>query len=163
MSRRARSWASRRPSTASCDFANNILALRSQFHADIIVDDVIYFDEPMYSDGILAQAVNIVSQNGAAYFSSAGNNGLEACEDTYRPISFEKAQELVMARATATCTWSRSRPSCGPISFHNFNATGPTSITQHLTTPADAVLDFQWDEPFNLGKVQDRLQHLPVR
>jgi Subtilase family len=138
------------------DFANNILALRAKFGADVIVDDVFYTDEPMFSDGILAQAVNIVSQQGAAYFSSAGNNGLEAWEDTYRPISFEGAQNLIEAGNGDNVELEQIPPALRPVSFHNFNHAGKASIVQHITT-ADgngSFLNLQWDEPFNLGKVQ---------
>jgi len=136
------------------DFANNILALRSKFGADVIVDDVFYFDEPMYSDGILAQAVNIVSQDGAAYFSSAGNNGAEAWEDTYRPISFTKAEKEIAKGNGDNLKLDQIPVDIRPVSFHNFNASGRASISQHITVAGDAVLDLQWDEPFNLGKVQ---------
>ncbi len=134
-------------------FAENILALRSQFHADVITDDVIYFDEPMYSDGLLAQAVNIASQNGAAYFSSAGNNGLEAFEDTYRPISFDAAKHL-MAHGGGNLKLDQIPPALRPQSFHNFNAEGRPSITNRYTDATDDIIDLQWDEPFNLGLVR---------
>jgi hypothetical protein len=57
-------------------FASNIVALRNPpYDCDIIVDDVFYIDEPVFQDGIVAQAVNTVTAAGALYFSSAGNEG----------------------------------------------------------------------------------------
>ena len=56
-------------------FADNIRLLRNTYHCDIIVDDVSYSDEPPFQDGVIAQAVNDVTQDGALYFSSAGNEG----------------------------------------------------------------------------------------
>jgi subtilisin-like proprotein convertase family protein len=56
-------------------FADNIRALRFELGCDIIVDDVIYFAEPYFQDGIIAQAVNDVTADGALFFSSAGNQG----------------------------------------------------------------------------------------
>jgi N-acetylneuraminic acid mutarotase len=59
---------------SEASFAQNILNLYSN-GCNIIVDDVWYLDEPPFQDGIVAQAVNAVTANGALYFSSAGNSG----------------------------------------------------------------------------------------
>lgn len=59
---------------SEADFAQNILNLRAA-GCDIIVDDVLYYDEPVFQDGMVAQAVNTVTTNGALYFSSASNSG----------------------------------------------------------------------------------------
>ena len=56
-------------------FAQNILNLRNILGCHVIVDDVGYFAEPAFQDGIIAQAVNAVVTSGALYFSSAGNGG----------------------------------------------------------------------------------------
>lgn len=60
---------------SEASFATNIQNLRTVSHCDIIVDDVFYFDESPFQDGIVAQAVNSVVAAGALYFSSAGNEG----------------------------------------------------------------------------------------
>ena len=56
-------------------FADNIRMLRDVYHCDIIVDDISYFDEPVFQDGDIAQAVNDVTASGALYFSAAANSG----------------------------------------------------------------------------------------
>ena len=67
-------------------FAQNIHDLRFTYGCDIIVDDVSYFVESpfqngqapsvvaQYNSGIVIQAVNDVTADGALYFSSAGNS-----------------------------------------------------------------------------------------
>jgi Subtilase family len=70
--------------TSITSFAQNIRDLRAA-GCDIIIDDVFYFVESPFQDGQLAptntnggvvtQAVNDVTADGALYFSSAGNEG----------------------------------------------------------------------------------------
>ncbi|MEO6916684.1 MAG: S8 family serine peptidase, partial [Chitinophagaceae bacterium] len=58
------------------NFASNILALRNApNNCDVIIDDISYDNEPVFYDGIIAQAVNTVTAGGALYFGSAGNEG----------------------------------------------------------------------------------------
>jgi hypothetical protein len=71
----------------SANFATNIRTLRDTYDCDIIIDDIFYFAESPFQDGqapsvvsptnggIVTQAVNDVTADGAMYFSSAGNSG----------------------------------------------------------------------------------------
>src|SRR5947208_533403 len=76
------------------DFANNMRVLRTNpaCNADVIVDDVSYFDEPFFSDGILARAVDDVATSDTlpghrvAYFSSAGNDAKQGYASNLRII-----------------------------------------------------------------------------
>ncbi len=96
--------------TGEAGFANNILRLAND-GARVIVDDVIYFFEPAYQDGIIAQAVDRVTAQGVTYFSSAGNNGNEGYESTWHPgsivdglgqlLQFAPGEELLAFTASA--------------------------------------------------------------
>src|SRR5262249_31010363 len=58
------------------NFANNIRALADKTGrcgADVVVDDVGYFAEPFFGDGVISDAVDDVAAKGVHYFSSAGN------------------------------------------------------------------------------------------
>ncbi|WP_033443671.1 S8 family serine peptidase, partial [Saccharothrix sp. NRRL B-16314] len=56
-------------------FADNIRGLRFRLGCDVIVDDVLYFNESPFQDGVIARAVDAVTADGALFFSSAGNEG----------------------------------------------------------------------------------------
>ena len=62
------------------DFANGIIALANA-GAKVIVDDVGYFDEPFFQNGVVAQAIQTVEAEGVTYVTAAGNeasNGYQA-------------------------------------------------------------------------------------
>jgi len=134
-------------------FAENIKDLRTVFGADVVVDDVIYFDEPMFSDGIVAQAADFVHDSGGAYFSSSMNNGIEAFEADFQAVSFAKAQALEASGQT-NLKLEQIPANLRPLSFHNFGSRFSPAISQLFTTAGDNIIDFQWDEPFNLHKVK---------
>ena len=54
--------------------AANIRALRAA-GCQIIVDAVVWYNDPVFQDGPIAQAVNEVAAAGVLYFGYAGNFG----------------------------------------------------------------------------------------
>jgi len=59
---------------SDASMADNIIKLANA-GCKVIVDDVVYYNEPSFEDGIIAQAVNQVAKQGVAYFSASGNEG----------------------------------------------------------------------------------------
>ena len=113
-------------------FANNILALQSN-GARVIVDDVVYLTEPMFQDGPIAQAVDTVVAQGAAYFSAAGNQARQSYESVFRPGATFQGGSLAALPTTLplrvqriTCNGSPF-PRSARSSFHS-SGTRPSSL-----------------------------------
>ena len=68
------------------DFANGILALAAA-GCKVIVDDVTYFDEPFFQNGVVAQAIQTVEAEGVTYVTAAGNDATNAYQAVWTPIS----------------------------------------------------------------------------
>src|SRR5580700_6138666 len=68
------------------DFANGILALAAA-GCKVICDDVSYFDEPFFQNGVIAQAIQRVEAEGVTYITSAGNEASNGYQAAWSPIS----------------------------------------------------------------------------
>jgi len=111
------------------DFANGILRLANA-GCQVVADDVFYYAEPFFQDGIIAQAVDQVKKQGVTYFSAAGNNSIRSYNSDYRPT-----------------TISPFGPTAGTA--HNFAApTDPVRIFQPIYIPPGGTMisSFQWDQ-----------------
>jgi hypothetical protein len=127
-------------SVTAADFASGITALAAA-GAKVIADDVGYFDEPFFQDGIVAQAIDAVEAQGVAYFSAAGNDGQLAYDNTSPSFN----------------TLSASFPNAGEMLL-NFAPTGMTpNPSLPLTIPAGLIpgefiaLVVEWDQPYVTG------------
>ena len=114
--------------------------------ADVIVDDIIYFAEPMFQDGIIAQAADMVAASGVPYFSSAGNNAQQSYESGFRPGS------ALGFNAIPDCGIGTGPPPIFPGTAHDFDPSAGVDIFQEFTiNPGEGVGEpfvLQWDEPF---------------
>jgi subtilisin family serine protease len=111
------------------DFAQGIIQL-ADVGCDVITDDVIYYAEPFFQDGIIAQAVDQVKDRGVTYFSAAGNSSIRSYESEYRPTTYEPL-------------------GAGNGVAHNFSAPGTTPrYFQPIYIPPGGVIisSFQWDQ-----------------
>ena len=130
---------------SEADFANGILKLATPVSsggagAKVIADDVGYFDEPFFQDGVVAQAIDSVEGQGVAYFSAAGNDGTLAYDNltpTFNTVStqtFNTGEHLL-----------------------NFDASGATTVTSLPVTIASLIpgefvaIVVQWDQPYVTG------------
>jgi hypothetical protein len=114
---------------AQAAMRNAILDLQAA-GADVIVDDIIFLAEPMFQDGIIAQAVDQVVNAGVTYVSAAGNQGRRSYQS-----GFIAGPVLNISGTLETS--------------HLFNA-GTGDNRQRITIPTNStfITSFQWDAPF---------------
>lgn len=115
--------------TGIANMANGIRKLRAA-GAHVIVDDLGYAYEPFFQVGLIAQAVNAVVEDGAVYFSAAGNDARLSYEAPFR----SSGRSLVSQGGDA----------------HDFDPGEGIDTFQRITLPEGATFTawFQWDEPF---------------
>jgi Subtilase family len=140
--------------TGQVGFGNNIRNLANPSlgcNADIVVDDVIYFAEPFFTDGIVAQAVDDVA-NGTSfpskkvpYFSSAGNR-----PSTQAYLSDARIIPVAGATAGTNINLAGIDPALYAGGFHNFRTDGGQDIAQNISLTNNGTISFQWDDPYDV-------------
>ena len=129
-------------------FANYILELAAAGDR-IIVDDVSYFAELSYQNGIISQAINQVAAQGVSYFSSAGNDGFSGYQGawvaggtqtlngtSYTLMNFAPGQDYLTLSASAarviySLQWDNPGASAGGV--------GATTDLDFFLTAADGT------------------------
>ncbi|MDQ3277269.1 MAG: S8 family serine peptidase, partial [Bacteroidota bacterium] len=122
------------------DMAQGIIELKDA-GCNVIVDDVTYITEPFFQDGVVARAVDQVSNAGVAYFTSAGNFGQKAFTSTFR-------------RAPAPANLGSAA--------HDFSGTGDIYQRLRLSSGTYTIV-LQWkDNIYSLAQTQGTINDLDL-
>src|SRR5215469_2185604 len=123
-------------STTEAGMATGITQLAAA-GARVEADDVGFFDEPFFQDGLITQAIDTVTAQGVAYFTAAGNNS---------DLSYENTQPSFPLRAS-------SGPNSGELLL-NFDPSGASTTTSlpisiaSLLNGEFVALVVEWDQPY---------------
>lgn len=119
------------------DFANGIGELVAA-GADVITDDIFYFAEPFFQDGVIAQAADQAVANGVAYYTSAGN-------------SSDNSYEATFSSSGQTITYTNQNGVEVTGALHDFDTGAGVDTAQSITFQGGGSfsLGFQWDNPFS--------------
>ena len=110
------------------DFANGILALAAS-GCTVICDDVSYYDEPFFQNGVVAQAIQTVEAEGVTYITAAGNDASNAYQASWTPIS-------------GTFDGTKLTDS------ESFNGSLVQTITLTASKTQDSPLLVEWNQPY---------------
>jgi len=107
-------------------------------NATVVVDDVIYLAEPMYQDGVIAQAAAACVASGVPYYSSAGNAANRGFKQIFVDITPAIDDQVVPVSGNDLHKW---RATTGTI------RDGFIAVTLKPNENFTAVL--QWNQPFD--------------
>jgi hypothetical protein len=108
----------------------------------IIVDDVSFFNEPLFQDGIIAQTIDRLTNQGVAMFGSAGNAAANSFEDNFR-----KSGQFIEDFFPPGTTDDALRAAIGTGELMDFNPGNAVDIIQPVVS-GGSVLFLQWDNSF---------------
>jgi hypothetical protein len=146
------------------NFANNIVRLRTEANCDIIDDDVGYYDEPVFSDGIVSQAVDQVVTSTTLpgkkviYTSSAGNDGNNGYRSAYRDLTDAEVRAKgnhgnLKLHVTDRNSPNYLDPKLTAGGWHNWNPNGGSEPVTTIVVPGPSKFRYnlflQWDDFFD--------------
>jgi len=124
--------------------ADNIRALRAA-GSTVIVDDITFFDEPMYQDGPISNAVTEVVGAGVPYYSSAANSNVISQFGVQAPAGQNIASyEASSFRSAGACLGAGTN-------CHDFDPGGGVDFDSSILLDGGRSVrfDFQWAQPRN--------------
>ena len=129
-------------------FADNIRRLadkNGKCGADVVVDDVGYFEEPFFSDSALSDAIDEVAAKGTHYFTSAGNDGVaQSWNSKVRLLDAERGVKGTNIDLTGV------DPALYDGGLQDMNPGRGTDIAQDIALGDGGLLNVQWDDPFDV-------------
>jgi len=128
------------------NFADNIRRLADKSGpcgANVVVDDITYPDEPMFSDGVISDAIDDVAAHGVSYFTSAGNAGQQNAWQS--PVRLIPAGRAISG---TNLNLDGVDPALYDGGLQDANPGPGTDVAQNIQIGSGGgTIDFQWDDP----------------